>query len=255
VDTYVFDYNGPHDVSVAIRAPSDQEQTIGHSSDDAFCTSTSQVDPNPKNADVFSRIASNEILDPNSDHMTVALEYMGQHGTRIRLPGLSAFPEHFRTFLVGVRRELADHARRTASVLRWRTDERGPHDPISARGLSWSLERSFWHPTPSSVRVRVLGTLRPRQPVFDEVRRMVSGGESEPLHHDLFREAWEQSDANPRSALVIGMAAAEIAVKRCVSTLVPEAEWLATNSRRRHYYGCSLSIFRAFLPAAGSIQR
>jgi hypothetical protein len=45
----------------------------------------------------------------------------------------------------------------------------------------------------------------------------------------LFREAWNQYHENPRSALVIGMAAAELSVKHCISTLVPDAEWLATN--------------------------
>ena len=39
----------------------------------------------------------------------------------------------------------------------------------------------------------------------------------------------EASLANPRSALVIGVAAAELSVKHCISTLVPAAEWLATN--------------------------
>lgn len=229
-DTYVFDYNGPHNINVTLRAPSEQEQVVGHRSEHAFCTSTGQVEANPKNSEEFLRIASNGVLGPD-DATPVALEYTGQDGTHIRLPGLSAFPEHFRTFIDGARRELADHARRTVSVLRWRADERGPHNPISTRGMSWSFDRSFWHPAPAdhSARVRVLGLLRPRPPVLEDVRRMVSAGESEPLHHDLFREAWEQSDSNPRSALVIGMAAAEIAVKQCISTLVPEAGWLATN--------------------------
>lgn len=229
-DTYVFDYAGPHEIKVVLRAPSEEEQVVGHRHEHAFCTSTGQVQANPRNSEEFLRIASNSVLGSDAS-TSVALEYTGPDGARIRLPGLAAFPEHFRAFVDGARRELADHARRTVSVLRWRTDERGPHDPISSRGMSWSLDRSFWHPAPADYggRVRVLGSLRPRPPVLEDVRRMVGAGESEPLHHDLFREAWEQADSNPRSALVIGMAAAEIAVKRCISTLVPEAGWLATN--------------------------
>jgi hypothetical protein len=58
---------------------------------------------------------------------------------------------------------------------------------------------------------------------------MVRDGTSGPVHHDLFQEAWQQRHSNPRSAIAVGIAAAEISVKRCIGTLVPGAEWLAIN--------------------------
>ena len=51
----------------------------------------------------------------------------------------------------------------------------------------------------------------------------------EPLGHELFREAWELRTENPRSALVLGIAAAEVGFKQCVGTLVPDAKWLVDN--------------------------
>ena len=48
----------------------------------------------------------------------------------------------------------------------------------------------------------------------------------EPLGHDLFREAWELRERNPRSALVIGVASLEVGFKNFVAELVPDAEWL-----------------------------
>ena len=49
------------------------------------------------------------------------------------------------------------------------------------------------------------------------------------MGHELFCEAWVQRKANPRSALVIGIAAAETAFKECVLNLNPQARWLVEN--------------------------
>ena len=69
--------------------------------------------------------------------------------------------------------------------------------------------------------------------VSDEVRGeieiMVKKGLNEPTGHELFREAWEQRHQNPRSALIIGIAATEVGFKQLVSTLVPETLWLIEN--------------------------
>jgi hypothetical protein len=60
----------------------------------------------------------------------------------------------------------------------------------------------------------------------DEIVRKVEAGAEEPLGRQLFHEAWSQIGINPRSALVIGVAAAEVGLKRLIGTLVPSAEWL-----------------------------
>ncbi len=226
-----FDYAGPHKVKVELWAPSSEEQAIGHSASHAFCTSSSVVEPNEKVRDVFAKIAGNEIIPKDSDSARVSIEYPTPEGFRVRIPSLADFPESFRSFMKNVRGELHDFAVRTVSVLRWRANERGPHNPISSRGLHWSLDESFWHPAPADIVVRhdILGPLRASEQLRAEVEKIVSAGNGAPLHHDLFREAWEQRDGNPRSALVIGMTAAELSVKHCISTLVPDAEWLAMN--------------------------
>jgi hypothetical protein len=225
-----FEYGGPHLAEVVLRPPSEDEQSRGHKHQNAFCTACSQVDPSEKVAAVFSQIAGNEIL-PGDASDQVATEYCTPNGTRVRIPSLSKFPEHFQSFVGGVVRELHDLATRTISVLRWRANDLGPHNPISTRGARWSNDETFWHPMPAEHHVRAEVHRGPRitkQVQSDVNSKVVTGGDA-PLHHDLFREAWEQRYANPRSSLVIGIAAAEIAVKHCISALVPEAEWLALN--------------------------
>jgi hypothetical protein len=51
----------------------------------------------------------------------------------------------------------------------------------------------------------------------------------EPVHHELFREAWHLLSGNSRSSLVIGIAAAEVGLKNLISILLPESEWLLEN--------------------------
>jgi hypothetical protein len=59
---------------------------------------------------------------------------------------------------------------------------------------------------------------------------MVEAGDREPVALQLFREAWELKRSNPRSALAIGIAAAEIGVKDLIASLIPNALWLVTPS-------------------------
>jgi len=54
-------------------------------------------------------------------------------------------------------------------------------------------------------------------------------GDSEPLGHELFLEAWGLRRENPRSSLIIGLCAAEVGFKQCIGKLAPDAEWLANN--------------------------
>ena len=221
-----FDFGNPHRRKVELRCPSEQEQAKGHSKNDCFCTTSALAEPNPKVAFIFSQIETGDY--PSGDKPN--LKYLLPNGTQVLLPSLIKFPENFRSYVEGVLKELNDLATRTISVLLWRSNELGPHNRISTRGLHWSKDASFWHPMPSDTRSRLtfgfpMNINRP----LDRVQSIVADGNSEPLYHDLFREAWEQCFDKPRSALVIGMAACEIAVKRCISVLVPEAEWLATN--------------------------
>jgi len=118
------------------------------------------------------------------------------------------------------------------SILRWRVgDSQGRADAFcSWRGyvsndeehwLQVGLARSaqlFLHvgfkPTPATPELE------------REVVRLTNELRDEPLAHKLFREAWNLRESNARSSLVIGVAAAEVGVKRLIGNLVPETQWL-----------------------------
>ena len=73
------------------------------------------------------------------------------------------------------------------------------------------------------------GWLRPSAVSCTEIEKFVREGVTEPLGHELYREAWHQQHENPRSALILGIAAAEVGFKYYVGALVPEAQWLVEN--------------------------
>ncbi len=86
--------------------------------------------------------------------------------------------------------------------------------------------------------------MAPDDNVFEEVRAWIASGLSQPLGHELFREARTIQNENPRSSLLIGMAAAEIGVKTFIGTLIPDAEWLAMNAPTPPL----VTILREYLP-------
>ena len=61
------------------------------------------------------------------------------------------------------------------------------------------------------------------------IEQMVFSNQTEPIAHELFHEAEELARANPRSAIIVAVAAAEVGFKRFVAQLVPECNWLLLN--------------------------
>jgi hypothetical protein len=112
--------------------------------------------------------------------------------------------------------------------VRWRLADAGPHQPLIGRGDHWSFDGERWYPTPLDVTAKVSAEAIPRisDAVRDDVQAYLDDGIDEPLAHTLWREAWGLRGANPRSALLIGMAALEVGIKHYISGVVPETRWL-----------------------------
>jgi hypothetical protein len=80
----------------------------------------------------------------------------------------------------------------------------------------------------------------------------VRSGADEPFGFELHREAWSQRTTNPRSALLLGVAAVEIGFKECVAGLVPDAAWLAREAPTPQVVRM-LREYLPTLPAANTI--
>jgi hypothetical protein len=129
-------------------------------------------------------------------------------------------------------RELDDSILSVLQTLRWRLNTNGGHNPISSTlGLSRSTDRMVWVPVPGTVTMLVGDYSSPDvSPAMQyEIAAMISSGDREPLAQNLFREAWHLEDRNPRSSLLLGVAALEVATKSMIVSLLPQTEWLVEN--------------------------
>ena len=133
-------------------------------------------------------------------------------------------------FMDGVLGDLRAAITSTAILFRWRQGvAEGPPDPCHTLKASYSNDGEVWREVPllRSVKIRFgLSTSAPEDDVSEQVVEWANAGIEEPLGRQLFREAWSQRNSRPRSALVIGVAAAEVGFKKLVGSLVPQAEWL-----------------------------
>jgi hypothetical protein len=126
---------------------------------------------------------------------------------------------------------LNDYLRRALGLLRWRRGNTGHHNPIRfCRLLHWSDDGTTWKHVPGNLTLGIDFGIPRKQlgsDLLDSFMRLMKSGTSEPFAYELFHEAWNQRTDSPRSSLLTGITAAEIGVKSFISSMVPQAEWLA----------------------------
>lgn len=131
-----------------------------------------------------------------------------------------------------IKRELDDYAVRTFRILRWRTNASGPHNYVHGAEYRFSFDGTTWHVLPKSFGAffdlhRFISLDEDKN---KDIVKSVSNGQDEPLGHSLFREAWRLRGSSPKSSIIMGIAAAEIGLKDCISTLLPDTSWLLDNT-------------------------
>jgi hypothetical protein len=123
--------------------------------------------------------------------------------------------------------------RSSIAILKWRygiTDS--PVNSMSNWSEAVSLDGVTWRSigVTRSVKISFLGILKKvDSSAVQEVGRLHNEGVEPPLGLQLINEARNQRMTHPRSALVIGVTAAEIAIKQLIGDLAPDARWLAEN--------------------------
>lgn len=219
------------DVLLSFRYPTQSEIKDGYKKTDTACTVSSTRNVNSGIGAMFDSLQRRRIPEGSSE----GWEYCLDEDRRIR-PGViidtRILPPQMREFVRQIGLEFSDAVRRAVGLLRWYGGISGPHSPIRRRlgGILWSLDGRSWEVISSYNPVASL-ELRyaPEQRHFDEVQKLLNKGVTEPFCHQLFREAWEQRHTNRRSALLLGIASAEVGFKEFVAVVVPSAEWLVEN--------------------------
>ncbi len=160
--------------------------------------------------------------------------------------GFSAYPASYREFVLRVHQHMDRTATTLFNMIRWRFGIDG--GPLSLSS-DWAFMR--WHSGPPTDRpIDEHGFLNRQVPagVFtievpemkevalnresaEIIEKMFRIGTAQPLYHHLFREAWQNRADNPRSSLVMAMAAAETALKTTAVDLYDNlgTEWVFEN--------------------------
>jgi hypothetical protein len=209
-DPLVFKFGQRKPVTVILHRVREEDiQAAGYQKDDSFCTVILEREPNDAVHELFKSSPPSRWFVASDD-----------------------LPENFWSFSHEIGRTAHDYAVRTIRTLRWRQGTPGHHNPIrSAKGPEWSFDGQTWAPLPGrgSVEIGATRMLRAPEDIRKEVERHVNRGLSEPLAHEMFREAWWQRGENPRSALILGIASAEIGLKQFIIGQQPTAQWLVEN--------------------------
>lgn len=145
------------------------------------------------------------------------------------VPTLVALPPQFQEWVSGADQSSEDEIRRVVDLIRWRCGlTTGSHNPVVRDRFEWSLDRDHWVTVPRNVEIYEGEpiTADVTNEVLADVQTMVSDQTRAPFAHELLREAWEQRLFNPRSAILLAVAAAEVGLKQAISTLVPGAAYL-----------------------------
>ncbi len=143
-------------------------------------------------------------------------------------------PKSLLDFADDVERRLEDAATKALKLLRWYCGSSEGHNPMGAsKGLAYSSDAMHWRKLPRTISANItfgIPELMMTAEVATSVADLWRRGSQQPLAHELFREAAEQQSENPRSCLILGVAAAEVGFKQLVGSLVPDAKWLADNA-------------------------
>jgi hypothetical protein len=224
-------YPKPRSIQVALMQP--QTAGLKDTRGETLVESTCTVEPKPHITSALVAIAERripEIVPP--DRLPAWDRWLDETG-RIRenqiIPSNILDPGS-QAFLSQLRGDLFHAARECVFLLRWRYDLGGSHSPLRSYlvGAAFSIDGESWHPFPTTTDLRVEfdTSIYPFEREAAELQRLIDEDAVPPLADNLFREAWDIRGSNRRGALLVGVAALEVAVKAFIGTRVPESKWL-----------------------------
>lgn len=167
-------------------------------------------------------------------------------------------------------KDLSEQARRLMELARWVTNPARAHKPFKHGGLEFSVDKDRWHRAPrqppdAPMDLRIDDGVPLGNIDWLVLAEMASNGDWEPAGHDLIREALSHIHSSQRSAVVLGAAAAETAVKEAIHRLAPNATYLVDETQSppivkllSHYLPsleCRSRLGMNFLPPPRDIRR
>lgn len=232
-----------HDINIRIFKPDKEYLEKAQKKEVVFAEASISISVKDKNLEIFENILQGNIAEFDTPYSQLTNHF----GKEIIIPSLEYFPDHFRSFVSQINNELADAITKTISTLRWYLDKQGPHSPYSSNVLKCSIDGENWYPVPNSSRVYMETrnydlTLKENDEKI--ILNLLQKNETEPIHHSLFREAWDHKTRNPRSSIIMAISSVEVAIKQLIEKVVPDATWLVSRLQSPPIF----LIFSEYLP-------
>lgn len=225
-------------VVVSLRGPTKEEveksEVIPGFGDARYVKGMATVEQNDVPAEVhaaFEAIAERRLPDSSARGL-LGTRWVGEEGELKGREIVHAdhLAEPVRKFIEGKRSLLRLAIREVFGATVWRMAVEAPRNPVSYGAAFWSLDGESWERFPTGTTSATFrndeGSYRMHVERTDDIQALLDAGRSEPLAHSLWREASTQLRTNPRSAILIGIAALEVGVKQFAAARVPDADWL-----------------------------
>jgi hypothetical protein len=241
----VFEYDKPK-ITVTIKTQASTTKLPNPQI--VICEASCQRHPKEKVVQIFY-----ELLKGIYDKSEKANKGVKELEEKLRRGAISGYslphdllPDYFNAFCAEISKELLSYSSRTYRVLRWVENIDGSNLHFVSSKTSWSFDCEHWNKFPGmfSGEIGIQHGLYSSARINKLVSSVVQSGNSEPLGHELLREALDLRSSYPRSALLIGITAAETGVKECVTVLQTETEWLVQNLPSPDI----LKIIREYIP-------
>jgi len=198
----------------------------------ALCVARVEHQPSTKVRAMYEALANRQL--PMGHSVPDGWEDLTPEGT-IRpdhtIP-MRFMPQAFQQDASNVFERLSAETNKVVRLMRWRYSAEMEYRPIAFPHFQWSFGDKNWYPMPHRTEIKWgLGVteLPSAKKIVHEVNTLMATGVSEPFAHVLFGEAWQQRHDNPRSAIVMGISAAEVGFKRFTSQTAPVTTWLVEN--------------------------
>jgi hypothetical protein len=195
---------------------------------DPYCEIVTEVDVEERNLVIFQALERGP-LEVRRKGVVDFNVYLTPGGDEFLVSSFDDFPDFFRSLICSIMESLGKIRSSLVNIIRWRANLTGPNKLVRFESFEWSQDEIHWkrwdfiiHPPYLNVEMG----LRWGNQIQDEIQELLNNLSGEPTHHKLFREAWELRHTNPQSSIVIGISAAEVAMKECITVLVPNAQWL-----------------------------
>lgn len=231
-DTVRFKLKLTHSLKIEIFQPKKNSENLS-----SYCKAYLSIEPNNKVTPIFYKILENEF----KEDLSVFKSYteFSKNDKQIIVPPLNHLPQSFISFANQIEVELKEAISIAVKNIRWVCNIDLPHSPISHKSFSFSFDEKIWYPMPTSISIRISFPSLKNKIERDEnktINKNLVKNIDEPIHHSLFREAWELKSFNHRSSLLLAITSIEVALKFLIVQHIPNSKWLVQNIQNPPIY-------------------